>query len=389
MTVLNLLRKAIIDNSPIKLLDTEDKETTDALQVKSVDINGQKFPATEVTNYKDPTSKEFLTLFEVYYGFLRRDDSHVEYIKVCRDAKFKAVSLFLTLFEVYYGFLRRDDSHVEYIKVCRDAKFKAVSLVHKRDLFDYLSGAAASSAHIISEDAKDGSQTAKAVNEDKADAAFAKRSAEGLSKADNLKKLREDPAVLTQYKTFQNRDTIIIANKQGKSFENVRKFAIEAMRSKDSAPAASKDGGSSRQRKEEKTVDATAGLAQISKSSRDSGRAKQTRRGNPIIIVPSVLTSLLTLYNVKDFLQEGNYIETTVKRSQNPEKPERIQLSRKNPTTGVTTIYNVIDNVDRLRPEDWDNVVAVFASGHAWQFKKWKWEEPVDLFSNVKGTRDI
>jgi parafibromin len=88
---------------------------------------------------------------------------------------------------------------------------------------------------------------------------------------------------------------------------------------------------------------------------------------------------------VKDFLQEGNYIETTVKRSQNPEKPERIQLSRKNPTTGVTTIYNVIDNVDRLRPEDWDNVVAVFASGHAWQFKKWKWEEPVDLFSNVKG----
>jgi hypothetical protein len=181
MTVLNLLRKAIIDNSPIKLLDTEDKETTDALQVKSVDINGQKFPATEVTNYKDPTSKEFLTLFEVYYGFLRRDDSHVEYIKVCRDAK-----------------------------------FKAVSLVHKRDLFDYLSGAAASSAHIISGDAKDGSQTAKAANEDKADAATAKRSAEGLSKADNMKKLREDPAVLTQYKTFQNRDTIIIANKQGK-----------------------------------------------------------------------------------------------------------------------------------------------------------------------------
>ena len=35
--------------------------------------------------------------------------------------------------------------------------------------------------------------------------------------------------------------------------------------------------------------------------------------------------------------------------------------------------------------EDWENVVAVFVQGESWQFKGWKWESPVELFSHVKG----
>lgn len=31
-----------------------------------------------------------------------------------------------------------------------------------------------------------------------------------------------------------------------------------------------------------------------------------------------------------------------------------------------------------------DRVCCVFVTGKVWQFKGWKWEKPVDLFSNGK-----
>ena len=38
-----------------------------------------------------------------------------------------------------------------------------------------------------------------------------------------------------------------------------------------------------------------------------------------------------------------------------------------------------------MKQRDWDRVVAVFCNGQQWQFKGWKWEEPVEIFNNVKG----
>ncbi len=44
-------------------------------------------------------------------------------------------------------------------------------------------------------------------------------------------------------------------------------------------------------------------------------------------------------------------------------------------------VYHVIDSVDRMKPTDWDRVVAIFVTGQKWQFRGWRWEEPVDIFS--------
>lgn len=35
--------------------------------------------------------------------------------------------------------------------------------------------------------------------------------------------------------------------------------------------------------------------------------------------------------------------------------------------------------------EDWRRVVAVFAFGQDWQFRDYKWSQPVDLFHRVRG----
>lgn len=55
------------------------------------------------------------------------------------------------------------------------------------------------------------------------------------------------------------------------------------------------------------------------------------------------------------------------------------------PNESVKVPYEVIDNTDILRPEDWDRVVCVFTTGAEWQFKKFKWQKPVELFAQVKG----
>jgi hypothetical protein len=46
--------------------------------------------------------------------------------------------------------------------------------------------------------------------------------------------------------------------------------------------------------------------------------------------------------------------------------------------------YLIIDNPTKLKPEDWERVVAVISIGKDWQFKGWKWSTPVELFSHVK-----
>jgi parafibromin len=124
-------------------------------------------------------------------------------------------------------------------------------------------------------------------------------------------------------------------------------------------------------------------------NSESAPSSKQTKKPSapPIIIVPAALTSVLTLYNVKSFLSNGEYIDTQTRRNQGEKKPKSVFVTpySKNMQSAQSSsvqIYEVIDNAAHLRPTDWDRVVAVFALGQQWQFKKWLWDEPVTLFNN-------
>ena len=37
------------------------------------------------------------------------------------------------------------------------------------------------------------------------------------------------------------------------------------------------------------------------------------------------------------------------------------------------------------KPEYWDRVVAVFITGHTWQFNSYQWNTPQELFQHCKG----
>ncbi|XP_037944568.1 parafibromin [Teleopsis dalmanni] len=108
---------------------------------------------------------------------------------------------------------------------------------------------------------------------------------------------------------------------------------------------------------------------------------KRTSR-TPIIIIPSANTSLITMYNAKDILQDLKFVSTDDKKRQGCVRDNELLLQRKK--NNMTVPYRVIDNPQKLTAQDWQRVVAVFVMGPAWQFKGWPWDSnPVEIFSKI------
>uniref|UniRef100_A0A5K3FS84 CDC73_C domain-containing protein n=1 Tax=Mesocestoides corti TaxID=53468 RepID=A0A5K3FS84_MESCO len=105
----------------------------------------------------------------------------------------------------------------------------------------------------------------------------------------------------------------------------------------------------------------------------------------PIIIIPAAPTSLITMLNATDILQDLRFVTAEEKRSQGFKRENEVLIHRQKPD-GRTVPYRVIDQPNRLQPEEWNRVVAVFVQGQAWQFKGWPiGSDPAVIFSIVKG----
>lgn len=87
--------------------------------------------------------------------------------------------------------------------------------------------------------------------------------------------------------------------------------------------------------------------------------------------------------NARAFLQEGRFenidgpgtgstilhVSRTM-RSIDPSRPMRFIL---------------VESTERFKPEYWNRLVAVFTTGQAWQFRSYKWSNPIELFRHVQG----
>jgi parafibromin len=108
----------------------------------------------------------------------------------------------------------------------------------------------------------------------------------------------------------------------------------------------------------------------------------------PIIVVPSAVTSLLTLHNVKDLFEGNRFVSPQEKLASGVEKRDTVTImgpSLRQP--GRTVPYHVIDDPTKLPRGDWARIVAVFAHGAEWQFKEWQppYNVPSDLFDRIAG----
>eukprot|EP00164_Ancoracysta_twista_P008366 GFYU01012075.1.p1 GENE.GFYU01012075.1~~GFYU01012075.1.p1 ORF type:complete len:450 (+),score=103.69 GFYU01012075.1:157-1506(+) len=112
-------------------------------------------------------------------------------------------------------------------------------------------------------------------------------------------------------------------------------------------------------------------------------KRKKTKTPAPIIIVPAGSTSILTLLNAPEFLQDGKFCSVRDKMDQGARKSEKVVINRQKGKQRLP--FEIVDDVSKFTEKEWDRVVACFVHGPAWQFKGWKYSQPSMIFTNVKG----
>ncbi|BGP52014.1 accessory factor associated with RNA polymerase II [Rhodotorula kratochvilovae] len=128
---------------------------------------------------------------------------------------------------------------------------------------------------------------------------------------------------------------------------------------------------------------------------------------NPIIMISPSSTALITMHNVKAFLEEARFVPSEEARRiaamENTNSANvvedvvlvnhaRASTSSAPGTETRKARYFVVDSVEALSKfgggkldEAWERVVCVMTTGQEWQFKPYKWKEPKELFHHVKG----
>lgn len=126
------------------------------------------------------------------------------------------------------------------------------------------------------------------------------------------------------------------------------------------------------------TIRPTSQTNQQTNTSTGNKRVSRT----PIIIIPAGTSSLISMYNVKDILQDLKFVSIEQKKAEGARRDNEVLLQRQR--NGISVPYRIVDNPAKLSPSDWDRVVAVFVMGPAWQFKGYPWENPVEIFAKGK-----
>ena len=91
----------------------------------------------------------------------------------------------------------------------------------------------------------------------------------------------------------------------------------------------------------------------------------QTR---PILIVPSLpLAGNLCIHTCLDFLQNGTYIDPTLRTGQTVQQPVIIDKKLRH----VSVTFEVFDQVIGFNDSHWRRLVGVFCQGSQYQFKEW------------------
>jgi hypothetical protein len=263
-----------------------------------------------------------------------------------------------------YVMIHRALTHTEYMQKCKKSGIQVVSMVDRKDLVSYLS------AERSSCDQLDAEFVPPPIYASIEEAVKRSGLAEVIESSNDQEFFRMEKTVPQNFGT----------SKKSYSFILTMLKSISAKEKTQSSSSA----GTSKQPQQPVKAALKAGstsLLQQMKERATQSAAPSAETASPIIIVPSSYSSLLNMFNVADFLAGAETFQTPseARQKHGGRKESKCTIQHHGHT------FIVIDNVNRLKLEDWNSVVAVFAQGEAYQFKGWKWASPVDLFSKVKG----
>ncbi|GAA5876380.1 hypothetical protein JCM8547_003023 [Rhodosporidiobolus lusitaniae] len=318
-----------------------------------------------------------------------------------------------------FAYLHRDDTVGEYMKKATQSGVPPVQVMDRKVVNDYLGGrsgvegpegrvrpleGAAGGAKRAAEDEPAAAAAPAGGAAGAPPAAKKQRFRPNAEDQENVRKLLQivegpayghvvGPGEEKKERTgavYHNRETVLRGERVN-NFDSVRaligprlKTLREAQSSSSSAPTASSSsappGG-------------------------PGGKPQKKKQLNPIIIISPSSTALITMHNVKQFLEEATFIPSDLARQQvaasggSGRAEDVLVVNHARVTTSAATAetrkarYFVVDGVEALSKfggagkldEAWERVVCVMTTGQEWQFKPYKWKEPKELFHHVRG----
>lgn len=338
--VLEILRTHLKNGESIKLLNENNDIVDDITQAKDA-----------VLTKDDSTNVATLVKFELSQetNFLI-DDKPVE------------------LRVVLHCYMHKDSSITDYLADCQKKQLTNVSFLQRNDLIGWLSGNNETSQYlksVVDEDEKKAEiQNEAAQSQDQS----LKQPAAKVSTETSIDDSTSDPILaeaLKHERQLLDHNSSLRGTKSIDFGYLIKDAELKIVQSIKSSMRGKSANG------------------HVSKNA-SAPRKRSVQHKDPIILIPSAASSIITIANIKQFLLESNYInprEISVSL-----KDDLVTLEKKFDKIHKPIRFLVVNNTRMFtKPEYWDRVVAVFTTGHAWQFNNYQWNTPQALFQHCKG----
>ncbi|BFZ62134.1 accessory factor associated with RNA polymerase II [Saitoella coloradoensis] len=267
---------------------------------------------------------------------------------------------------VWYAYLCKDLGTTEYIQGCSESDIRNLNLFERKELVGYLDGSLDGNAVECLQDGS--SKTEASANQDTT-------TAEASTASNNTAGSAVEPIPRDHERVLTNHNLVLRGTKRIDFFTGIGDYTQALKKPKTSS-----------------TNGAAGGKPGSSSASASGTKQPVSRNKQPIIIIPSSPSSLLTMHNIKRFLEEGVFVppEEAAREKGGDRAPDHINVVhqgiRLKGRHGEERIkFLVVDSVEKFKPEYWDRVVAVFTTGQKWQFGSYRWTEPTPLFQNTQG----
>lgn len=415
-TFVNELRTAIIGKQDIKLDSPTDGKDIKLNESNSITINNDKtFDLSDKSGFKSNDNIGY-DIRTVYFGWLNKDVSVTDYISKCEENSIKVISFMERTDLISY--LKGDINTCSYLvggeenvlsndvepssttaaTTTTEENIKKPEVESRSNTTEKsVSSSTAKTEATIATTGKISSSSKVAPSS--SDKQKSKKRVEEVEKIDykesKRQKLEQDPllkCINLHEVDLIDHDKALRGTQKSNDFGNlireceykiVRPLKASSSASSASATSKSKTATVSSSSSKSKSKSSTSAIS----SNDASSLSTILRKKDPIIILSPSAISMLTMNNVKSFLQDGKFIDPQTNTTNAVESSNMVQIIRQSKKFNKKIKFVVVNNVEKffVKPEYWDRVVAIFTTGQEWQFKNYKINKPNLLFQTVKG----
>ncbi|CUS20219.1 LAQU0S01e01684g1_1 [Lachancea quebecensis] len=274
------------------------------------------------------------------------DNSSSEKLDLDEDTDFQVDGKHIPLRVVLHCWQHKDSSAADYLADCQAKNLTNISFLQRQDILSWLSGKSQGLG---------GGTTGPSATGTAAGALPA--TTEGSAAADPV--LQE---ALAHEKVLLDHNSSLRGAKPTNFGYLIKEAELKLVHSLKSSRRSQKSSG---------------GVSKYENSQ------KAAAKKDPIILIPSAASSIFTTANIKQFLEDSVYVHPRDLPGPHPD----VTTAVKKLDRFAKPVKFLIANNTRLftKPEYWDRVVAVFTTGHAWQFNNYQWSNPSELFQRCKG----